>query len=47
MRAHKYFLGDVLRFVGIVRENQRPAENGGLEAGDQGRERGVVTSCGQ
>jgi len=43
VRAHEHFLGDVLRLVGIVREDQSPAKNGGLKSGDERGERRVVS----
>src|SRR4051812_22056731 len=42
MRAHEYLLTDVLGFVGIARENQRPAKYGRLKASDKGSESGIV-----
>jgi hypothetical protein len=44
MRSDKNLLSNVLGFVRIPRERQRPAENGRVVPRYQGRERRIVTS---
>jgi hypothetical protein len=42
MRANEHFLDDVLGFVGIVCERERPAEDGRLISRDESGEGGII-----